>query len=201
VLINSHQARRHKTRVVDCIAGRGRVDRQQSHRHQIQHRLEILEEVGLGSRAHEINFTAARLAREEADKLSTPDKPRFVAGSIGPTTKAISVTGGITFEALAQLRAAAEKDSSEEIRKVAAVALNHYRDEEIESVVSNHKDRLRDYRVMLDAVRAGQLDISRVLTDPFQQRRMNRQAFRPDFERVEMVLITSPGYLLASYSK
>ncbi len=60
----------------------------------------VLDEYGLGSRTHEINFQAAQLARRAADKYSTPDRPRFVAGSIGPTTKAISVTGGITFEEL-----------------------------------------------------------------------------------------------------
>lgn len=60
----------------------------------------VLDEYGLGSRAHEINLAAARIAREAADKHSTPEKPRFVAGSIGPTTKAISVTGGVTFEQL-----------------------------------------------------------------------------------------------------
>ncbi len=60
----------------------------------------VLDEYGLGSRAHELNVKAAKLAREAADKFSTPEKPRFVAGSIGPTTKAISVTGGVTFESL-----------------------------------------------------------------------------------------------------
>lgn len=60
----------------------------------------VLDEYGLGSRAHEITLAATRLARAAADKFSTPEKPRFVAGSIGPTTKAISVTGGVTFEAL-----------------------------------------------------------------------------------------------------
>jgi len=60
----------------------------------------VLEEYGLGSQAHEINFAAAKMARELADKFSTPEKPRFVAGSMGPTTKAISVTGGITFSGL-----------------------------------------------------------------------------------------------------
>ncbi len=60
----------------------------------------VLDEYGLGSKAHEINVTAARLAREAAEKFSTPERPRFVAGSIGPTTKAISVTGGATFEEL-----------------------------------------------------------------------------------------------------
>jgi len=60
----------------------------------------VLDEYGLGSRALEINRIAAQLARNAAAKYSTPDKPRFVAGSIGPTTKAISVTGGVTFSEL-----------------------------------------------------------------------------------------------------
>ncbi len=62
----------------------------------------VLDEYGLGAKAREINVEAARLAREAARKFSTPEKPRFVAGSIGPTTKAISVTGGVSFEALIQ---------------------------------------------------------------------------------------------------
>jgi 5-methyltetrahydrofolate--homocysteine methyltransferase len=60
----------------------------------------VLDEYGLGSRAHELNRIAATLARQAADKFSTPEHPRFVAGSIGPTTKAISVTGGVTFSTL-----------------------------------------------------------------------------------------------------
>jgi len=60
----------------------------------------VLDEYGLGKKTREINLAAARLARIAADKYSTPERPRFVAGSIGPTTKAISVTGGITFEQL-----------------------------------------------------------------------------------------------------
>lgn len=60
----------------------------------------VLNEYGLGARAHEINLMAAKVARKAADTFSTPENPRFVAGSIGPTTKAISVTGGITFEEL-----------------------------------------------------------------------------------------------------
>jgi 5-methyltetrahydrofolate--homocysteine methyltransferase len=60
----------------------------------------VLAEYGLGEHAHEISRRAAALARQAADEFSTPGKPRFVAGSMGPTTKAISVTGGITFEQL-----------------------------------------------------------------------------------------------------
>ena len=62
----------------------------------------VLAEFGLSEKTHEINVRAAQLARKAAARFSTPDKPRFVAGSIGPTTKAISVTGGITFEALVE---------------------------------------------------------------------------------------------------
>jgi 5-methyltetrahydrofolate--homocysteine methyltransferase len=40
------------------------------------------------------------LARQAADGFSTPAKPRFVAGSVGPTTKATAVTGGVTFGGL-----------------------------------------------------------------------------------------------------
>src|SRR5580698_9446657 len=60
----------------------------------------VLAEYGLGEHAFEMNRRAAALAREAADEFSTSAKPRFVAGSMGPTTKAISVTGGITFEQL-----------------------------------------------------------------------------------------------------
>jgi 5-methyltetrahydrofolate--homocysteine methyltransferase len=60
----------------------------------------VLAEYGLAADAHELNQRAAELARQAADEFSTTGKPRFVAGSMGPTTKAITVTGGITFEGL-----------------------------------------------------------------------------------------------------
>jgi len=60
----------------------------------------VLDEYQLGTRAYEINLAAAQLAKRLAEKYSTPAHPRFVAGSMGPTTRAISVTGGITFEEL-----------------------------------------------------------------------------------------------------
>jgi 5-methyltetrahydrofolate--homocysteine methyltransferase len=60
-----------------------------------------LAEFGLEARCYEINRKAAELAREAAGEFERPGRPRFVAGSIGPTTKAITVTGGVTF---AQLR-------------------------------------------------------------------------------------------------
>jgi 5-methyltetrahydrofolate--homocysteine methyltransferase len=60
----------------------------------------VLAEYGLGEHSRKISRIAAELARKAADEFSKPAKPRFVAGSMGPTTKAISVTGGITFEQL-----------------------------------------------------------------------------------------------------
>ena len=60
----------------------------------------VLAEYGLQDDARELNYTAARLARQAAAEFSTGAKPRFVAGSIGPTTKAITVTGGVTFPQL-----------------------------------------------------------------------------------------------------
>ena len=44
-----------------------------------------LDEYGLGERAHEINFAAARLGRGLADRFSAAERPRFVAGAVGPT--------------------------------------------------------------------------------------------------------------------
>lgn len=60
----------------------------------------VLDDYNLGDKALIINETAAKLAREAAEKWSTTDWPRFVAGAMGPTTKALSVTGGTTFEKL-----------------------------------------------------------------------------------------------------
>jgi 5-methyltetrahydrofolate--homocysteine methyltransferase len=60
----------------------------------------VLAEYGLGDRAREISRRSAELASQAAGELSKSSKPRFVAGSMGPTTKAISVTGGVTFTQL-----------------------------------------------------------------------------------------------------
>jgi 5-methyltetrahydrofolate--homocysteine methyltransferase len=60
----------------------------------------VLAEYGLAADAYELNKRAAELARQAADEFSTTGKPRFAAGSMGPTTKAITVTGGVTFEGL-----------------------------------------------------------------------------------------------------
>ncbi|MBA3655892.1 MAG: methionine synthase [Gemmatimonadaceae bacterium] len=65
-----------------------------------------LEEWGLGDKTRDINVIAAQLARAAADKFSTPDRPRFVAGSMGPTgmlpSSSDPVLSNITFEELAE---------------------------------------------------------------------------------------------------
>src|SRR5262249_55056184 len=58
----------------------------------------VLAEYGLADKAIELNRRAAELAREVAAKHSTSARPRFVAGSMGPTTRAMTVTGGVTFD-------------------------------------------------------------------------------------------------------
>src|SRR6202166_1292443 len=60
----------------------------------------VLAEYGLSADAQLLSRRAAELARQAADEFTTSAKPRFVAGSMGPTTKAITVTGGVTFEEL-----------------------------------------------------------------------------------------------------
>ncbi|TMK54784.1 MAG: methionine synthase, partial [Actinobacteria bacterium] len=59
----------------------------------------VLSEYGIADKTYEINRAAAALAREVASGFSTPDRPRFVVGSIGPGTKLPSL-GAITFAAL-----------------------------------------------------------------------------------------------------
>src|SRR5262249_37095724 len=62
----------------------------------------VLAEYGLQAQVHEQNRRAAELARQAVAEYSTAKKPRFVAGSIGPTTKSLSLTGGVTFAEMAQ---------------------------------------------------------------------------------------------------
>ncbi|MBD2861086.1 methionine synthase [Paenibacillus oceani] len=60
----------------------------------------VLAEYDIPERSRELNLAAAKLAVEAAHKYSTPEWPRYVAGAMGPTTKTLSVTGGVTFEGL-----------------------------------------------------------------------------------------------------
>ncbi len=66
-----------------------------------------LGEYGLADRVHEVNLAGARLARRLADEFSTPEWPRFVAGSMGPTGMLPSsddpTLSAITFGELAEI--------------------------------------------------------------------------------------------------
>src|SRR5688572_22616353 len=65
-----------------------------------------LHEWGLGDKVRELNVKAAQLARAAADKYATPEQPRFVAGSIGPTGMLPSsddpTLSAITFDELSE---------------------------------------------------------------------------------------------------
>jgi 5-methyltetrahydrofolate--homocysteine methyltransferase len=56
----------------------------------------VLAEYGLAEQAYRLNCEAARLARSVADQFSSASHPRFIAGSMGPTTKLPSL-GHINF--------------------------------------------------------------------------------------------------------
>jgi 5-methyltetrahydrofolate--homocysteine methyltransferase len=60
----------------------------------------VLAEFKLEAKTHELNVLAGKLARQAADEFSTTAKPRFVAGSLGPTTKSITLRGDVTFAQL-----------------------------------------------------------------------------------------------------
>ncbi|HEY0078989.1 MAG TPA: methionine synthase [Pyrinomonadaceae bacterium] len=59
----------------------------------------VLAEYDIAERAYELNFKAAELARRVAADYSTKERPRWVAGSMGPTTKLPSL-GHISFRAM-----------------------------------------------------------------------------------------------------
>ncbi|WNC30408.1 methionine synthase [Thermosynechococcus sp. PKX82] len=59
----------------------------------------VLSEYNLGDRAYEISKKAAELAKSVAAEFSTPEKPRFVAGSMGPGTK-LPTLGHIDYDTL-----------------------------------------------------------------------------------------------------
>jgi 5-methyltetrahydrofolate--homocysteine methyltransferase len=59
----------------------------------------VLNEYDIAHQAYELTKTAAQLARQTADEFSTPDWPRFVAGSMGPTTK-LATLGHIKYDDL-----------------------------------------------------------------------------------------------------
>src|SRR4051794_31778527 len=51
-----------------------------------------LADYGLEELGYELNLESARLARREADAVSTPEWPRYVAGALGPTTRTASIS-------------------------------------------------------------------------------------------------------------
>jgi len=59
----------------------------------------VLSEYGIAEETYAINEAAARIARETCARFSTPEKPRFVIGSIGPGTRLPSL-GQIAFATL-----------------------------------------------------------------------------------------------------
>src|SRR5713226_1122070 len=58
----------------------------------------VLGEYGLDTDCHEITLAAARLAHEAALRHSTPERPRFAIGAMGPGTRSITVTGNVSFD-------------------------------------------------------------------------------------------------------
>ena len=68
------------------------------------------EDYGMADLAREMNLASARLAKAACEKFSTPDKPRYAAGALGPTPKTASISPdvndpgarNITFEQLRQ---------------------------------------------------------------------------------------------------
>lgn len=60
----------------------------------------MLAEYDLQERARELNLAVAKLAVEAVRKFSTPEWPRYVAGAMGPTTKTLSVIGGVAIDQL-----------------------------------------------------------------------------------------------------
>jgi len=75
------------------------------------------EDYDLAGLAREMNVVAARLAREACDKFSTPEKPRYVAGALGPTPRTASISPDVNDPAARnvsfdQLRAAYYEQAS-----------------------------------------------------------------------------------------
>ncbi|MCW2497364.1 homocysteine S-methyltransferase family protein, partial [Jatrophihabitans sp.] len=51
-----------------------------------------LADYGMEELAYELNYESAKLARAECDAIATPDKPRYVAGALGPTSRTASIS-------------------------------------------------------------------------------------------------------------
>ena len=66
-------------------------------------RPDVIADIHLEDAAREMALEGARIARREADKYSTEEKPRFVAGSIGPTNKTLSMSPDVSNPAVREL--------------------------------------------------------------------------------------------------
>lgn len=62
-----------------------------------------LEEFGIEGLSYDVARAAAEIARGSADRFSTEDKPRFVAGNIGSTNKLLNLSQGITFDRMVEI--------------------------------------------------------------------------------------------------
>ena len=69
---------------------------------------------GLSAVAREMNVAAARLAREACDRASTPEKPRFAAGALGPTPKTASISPDVNDPAMRNVTFAGLRDAYRE---------------------------------------------------------------------------------------
>jgi 5-methyltetrahydrofolate--homocysteine methyltransferase len=69
---------------------------------------------GLASIAREMNVAAARLARAACDRASTPEKPRFAAGALGPTPKTASISPDVNDPAMRNVSFAELRDAYRE---------------------------------------------------------------------------------------
>ena len=72
------------------------------------------EDYGLAHVARELNVVAARLARQACDEFSTPDKPRFVAGALGPTPRTASISPDVNDPAARNVTFDEQKDAYRE---------------------------------------------------------------------------------------
>jgi len=60
----------------------------------------MLADVGLGDRCFELNKRGAEIARAACDRYSTPDRPRWAIGSLGPGTQQPMVNGTLSFDVM-----------------------------------------------------------------------------------------------------
>ena len=96
---------------------------------------------GMQDYCREINLAAAKIAREMADKYSTPEKPRFVAGSIGPTSRTTSVaTSG-------------EPLSEEELRKAYEEQIKALADGGVDALLIETIFDVENARIALEAAK------------------------------------------------